>query len=371
MTALLGTSNTTTPAVEGDNTGGGYGLRGVSNSTGVYAQTTGSGCQGLYANSGQNTSWAIYAEAPSAGIGGISYASTNGLGVYGACNSGSSNGSGNAGVYGVGNNYGVYGTSAGGGSTGGIGGYFANTASSGGTAVYAVCNNGDGIFASSGGSYSNAGYFYYTGTTGTALTAYCATAAKALQVIGNSLFSGTASFSGYVTKSGGGFLVDHPQDPENKMLNHCFVESPEMKNVYDGTIVLDSKGEATVSLPSYFESANSDFRYQLTAIGASMPNLFVSVEVSNNQFSISGGAPGKKVSWQVTGVRADKWALANHPGVEITKKTPDTYLHPELFGKDASKRVDRNGDSIDHNPRTLNDHQAPTIPVTNNGFQKP
>jgi hypothetical protein len=37
---------------------------------------------------------------------------------------------------------------------------------------------------------------------------------------------------------------DHPLDPKNKFLSHSFVESPDMKNIYDGTITLDEHGEA-------------------------------------------------------------------------------------------------------------------------------
>jgi hypothetical protein len=47
------------------------------------------------------------------------------------------------------------------------------------------------------------------------------------------------------------------------------------------------------------KSVNGTFRYQLTAIGAPGPNLYISQEVSNNQFTIAGGEPGMKVSWQV------------------------------------------------------------------------
>jgi hypothetical protein len=45
-----------------------------------------------------------------------------------------------------------------------------------------------------------------------------------------------------------------------------FVESPDMKNVYDGLVVLDDKGEAKIELPDWFGALNKDFRYQLTAI---------------------------------------------------------------------------------------------------------
>ena len=57
--------------------------------------------------------------------------------------------------------------------------------------------------------------------------------------------------------------IDHPLDPQNKYLHHASVGSPDMKNVYDGVVVLDSKGEAQVPLPDWFEALNRDFRYQL------------------------------------------------------------------------------------------------------------
>jgi hypothetical protein len=37
-----------------------------------------------------------------------------------------------------------------------------------------------------------------------------------------------------------GKVTDHPLDSANKYMNHSFVESPEMKNVYDGVAVLDT-----------------------------------------------------------------------------------------------------------------------------------
>jgi len=36
-----------------------------------------------------------------------------------------------------------------------------------------------------------------------------------------------------------------------------------MKNIYDGTVTLDEKGEAVVPMPDYFSALNQDFRYQL------------------------------------------------------------------------------------------------------------
>ena len=53
-----------------------------------------------------------------------------------------------------------------------------------------------------------------------------------------------------------------------------------MKNVYDGVVVLDRKGKAEIDLPDWFGALNKDFRYQLTAIGAPGPNLYIAEEIS-------------------------------------------------------------------------------------------
>jgi hypothetical protein len=92
-----------------------------------------------------------------------------------------------------------------------------------------------------------------------------------------------------ITKGGGGFKIDHPLDPTNKHLWHSFVESPDMKNIYDGVTILDERGEAVVELPDWFEALNRDFRYQLTAICGAAPNLHIAEEVAGNRFRIAGG----------------------------------------------------------------------------------
>jgi hypothetical protein len=126
------------------------------------------------------------------------------------------------------------------------------------------------------------------------------------------------SVTGTLTKGAGAFKIDHPLDPENKFLQHSFVESPDMMNIYNGIVVLDAQGKAEVQLPDYFEALNADFRYQLTPIGAYAP-VYISREISGNRFSIAGGAAGTKVSWQVTGIRHDAYANANRIVVESTK----------------------------------------------------
>lgn len=158
----------------------------------------------------------------------------------------------------------------------------------------------------------------------------------------NGSIGGNFSVTGTLSKGAGSFKIDHPLDPENKYLYHSFVESPDMMNVYNGNIVLNSRGEATVVLPDWFEVLNRDFRYHLTAIGQPSPNLFIAREVEGNEFQIAGGRPGTKVSWTVTGIRHDRFAEANRIPGEVMKAENERglYLHPEAFGKPASQSIE-------------------------------
>jgi len=162
-----------------------------------------------------------------------------------------------------------------------------------------------------------------------------------LGVSKNAIFDGDLSVAGNLTKGSGMFKIDHPLDPEHKNLYHSFVESPDMKNVYDGVVTLDPNGQAWVELPAYFEALNKDFRYQLTAIGVPAPSLYIAQEVHGNRFQIAGGKPGGKVSWQVTGVRQDAYAEKHPMQVEEEKPAAEVgfYLHPEAYGQPEEKGV--------------------------------
>lgn len=154
-------------------------------------------------------------------------------------------------------------------------------------------------------------------------------------------FSGNVHVNGTLSKTGGGFTIDHPLDPQNQYLNHSFVESSERKNLYDGIAVLDDEGRVEVTLPKWFAALNRDLRYQLTAIGAPAPRLHVAREVDDGRFLIAGGAAGQQVSWQVTGSRDDEWARANSLEVEEAKTGDERgrYLHPELYGHPEEQSV--------------------------------
>src|SRR5437588_12713690 len=138
--------------------------------------------------------------------------------------------------------------------------------------------------------------------------------------------------NGTLTKAAGSFRIDDPIDPANKYLEHSFVESPDMMNIYNGIVVLDVNGKAEVKLPDYFEALNRDFRYQLTPLGGYAP-LYVSEEIKQNAFHIAGGISGLKVSWQVTGIRHDPYANAHRIPVEEENHLPSAgiTLYPTRF----------------------------------------
>ncbi len=187
-----------------------------------------------------------------------------------------------------------------------------------------------------------------TGANGTGVYGVASNGPSAYGVWGTSTsgyagyFSGNVRVTGNLQKAGGSFKIDHPLDPANKYLSHSFVESPDMKNIYDGVVALEANGEAMVTMPDWFDALNQDFRYQLTAIGAPGPNLYIAEEVHDNHFKIAGGQPGMKVSWQVTGTRHDAWANAHRIPVEEDKRGAEqgSYLHPELFGQPQTKSVE-------------------------------
>ncbi len=140
--------------------------------------------------------------------------------------------------------------------------------------------------------------------------------------------------SGNLYKGGGSFLIDHPLDPENKTLQHSFVESPEMLLIYKGRAKLSNK-EVVVKLPDYFDALNQDenIEYGLTPIN-SLCRLGVKKEISDNKFVVFGDKDCE-FSWVVYSVRDDAFAKNNPIIVEQDKKEGDSYdakgkcIHPE------------------------------------------
>ena len=248
-----------------------------------------------------------------------------------ATRGGNSDGSGGAGVRalgGTGDTRGGPGVRGTGGSSGDVGG--AGVSAEGGRGNFGG-DGGNGVEADGGDSDSGFG--------GTGLVALPGLGALSIGLAGD--FRGDVAVMGMLSKGGGSFKIDHPLDPENRYLLHSFVESPDMKNIYDGNVVTDASGEATVELPSYFEALNRDFRYQLTVVGT-FAQAIVGEEIKGNRFVVRTNAPNVKVSWQVTGIRQDGFANKNRIRVEVEKTDRERgyYLHPEAFGQPEERGVE-------------------------------
>jgi hypothetical protein len=275
--------------------------------------------------------YAVYgrAAAPSgANYGGYFQSnSTTGVGVYGEATTTSN----------VGNPY---------------GGSFVSNAP-GGRGVRGAANATTGLAL--GGRFSTAS----TGGRGVWSTATATTGAN-YGVVGEtaSLTNGFGVFSGGNMGASGlkSFRIDHPDDPANKYLLHYAAESPEVINFYRGTIMLNGAGEAIVEMPQYFAKINKTPSYQLTAVGAAMPNLHVAEEIDETSlsigalaqpgqvtppcwFRIAGGAPGAKVCWRVEAVRNDRYVQQRGAPVEVEKQDLErgTYQHPDLYGQPPEK----------------------------------
>lgn len=296
---VSGTGGASSPGVAGTGTGG-AGLQGTSTSgDGVLAKST-SGA-GVSASSVEGT--------------GVSGTSTQGVGVSGT------GGGANPGVQGTGGagpglsgssteNVGVFGK--GGSGKAGVEGRVTF-----GSGVHGDSTQGNGVEA--------------TGAVGL----FAKGSSQAAILDGDVVITGTVSDGANLMR------IDHPVAPEDRFLIHAAVESSELKNVYDGSAVLDANGRATVELPEWFESLNESFRYQLTAVGAPAPDLHVSRPLTDHTFEIAGGAAGLDVCWQITGVRCDNWARANPLVADVSKTGEEQGLlvHPELIGRPADRSL--------------------------------
>ena len=394
-----GVSGVSVPAdgygIGGNFTGGATGVQGSS-----YGATAGDYYIGAVGSAGSSVianTYGTYGIATNTGgttYGAFGFAIDNNAGTtYGVYGDAFSGGGTGYGVYGYGNTVGTYGTAIGSGATfpelgspygselRTVGVYGEVTGTIENTSVY----EDDGVLgvANMTGNYHTAGVCGYgTNATGTDIGVFgmgqgLGTENYVIGVYGYEdpaqggggvgsyvadyagYFIGNVDITGTLTAATKNFKIDDPLDPANKYLYHSCVESPDMMNIYNGNIVTDANGDATVTLPQYFEAANTDFKYQLTVIGQ-FAQAIIATEISNNQFTIKTDKPNVKVSWQVTGVRNDPYAKNNPTVAEVDKQGVEKghYIHPEYYGQPQTLSIANliSGDMT--NPQNLAAYKA-------------
>lgn len=222
-----------------------------------------------------------------------------------------------------------------------------------GKALYASTSDAEVVISALATDDAATGiYGYNSSTTGNTVGLYgrvASSSQNAIAVYGVAAnanayagyFFGDVRVAGTLYKDANLFSIDHPLDPANKYLQHSVVESPDMMNIYNGNVITDETGTAWVELPEYFDALNMDFRYQLTVIGE-FAQAIVGDEIENRRFSIRTDRPLVKVSWQVTGIRKDPWAMQHRVQVEVEKVGSERgrYVHPELYGQPREKAMD-------------------------------
>ncbi|MEO0111465.1 MAG: hypothetical protein ABIK77_03875, partial [candidate division WOR-3 bacterium] len=183
-----------------------------------------------------------------------------------------------------------------------VGGGWDNTASGNWATVGGGCYNtasGDGATVGGGEGNISAGYCSFTTNRYSVVPASYSNSAA---FNGQTATASNQLRCGTLSKAGGAFTIDHPLDPYNKILNHYFIEGPEMLNIYSGSVIIDANGRAEVKLPNYFSALNRNPRIQLTGVGTS--DVYVLEKIKGNTFVI-GGKPGTEVYWVVMAERAD------------------------------------------------------------------
>jgi hypothetical protein len=361
---------TNTPTCKLDVVGSGVGVICGSNSivsngaSAVFGEATSTTAVtiGVYGNCLSDSGRGVFGAARNTsgsalGVYGLSYGNT-GTGVYGWA------------IDSTGVNYGVYGTTS---SPAGYAGYFngrgyfsGNTGFNVASPAYQVDAAGSALYVIraansivSNGAAAIFGHATSTTSVSIGVEGDCEsdtgrgvfgaarnTSGSSIGVYGYTA-AGASSYGVYAggnlgatgTKS---FRIDHPLNPQNEYLMHYCAEAPEPQNFYNGVAALDGNGEAWVDLPDYFAAINKDFRYQLTALDAAMPELHVGRRIQNNRFLISGGKANMEVSWEVKAVRNDPWVRTYGAPVEVMKPENERgkYQRPELYGMPAEMGID-------------------------------
>ncbi len=226
--------------------------------------------------------------------------------------------------------YGAYGNHTGGGNFGYLGssqfGAYGKNVSSGSYGSLGSATNGV-----TGHSVIHAG-IYGTSVSGMGVYGYSDNG-------WSGYFQGDVYVTGSLSEGGGGPLIDHPGDPENRILRHSYVASPENLLIYRGKATLDGEGFAAVPMPAYFTdlAGEEEATVNLTPIG---PPFLAGYEwgAEGRSFTILG-EPGRQVAWMVLADRDDP-VIRHLEAPVVEMKGPESgicdrgeFLFPAAYGR--------------------------------------
>ncbi len=117
---------------------------------------------------------------------------------------------------------------------------------------------------------------------------------------------------------------------------HIRMDFPFHSPSYDSSLVLPRREES--DLPGIHDGGHTH------GDGFEGDVLFAE-EVGGGRFSIAGGEPGMKVSWQVSGTRHDRYAQEHPIAVEALKPeyASGRYMYPDLYGAPKEEAIGRTG----------------------------
>jgi hypothetical protein len=155
--------------------------------------------------------------------------------------------------------------------------------------------------------------------------------------VGSVVVDGDLQCSGEFSKGSGSFVIDHPLDPENKLLRHNFVESPENLLIYRGQVRLDAGGAAMVRMPDYFKALTKEEEATVTLTSIGKPFLTGYDWIPDHSGFTAFGDPGREVSWVVYADRDDP-VIHHHARPVEEDKGPGSLcdrgklLYPAAYG---------------------------------------
>jgi hypothetical protein len=357
-----------------------FGVRGTSASTegrGVYGYATASDGSnyGVYGKSNSVYGTGVYGEAAntdgyySYGVQGVTYGEGHGVygrsyttvgegyGIYGESNSTSGGGVYGHAMSGSGEAYGVYGKSYAYNGCGVYGlaydtsglnyGVYGQSSSTFGRGVYGIADNSGGqTVGVVGQSNSTSGYGVFGAANSSSGTNYGVYGQTNSSLGYAGYFDGDVHVDGTFSKSAGSFLIDHPLDPENKLLRHNFMESPENLVVYRGKVELDGNGEAVVEMPGYFKALTKEAEATVNLTPIGKPYLFgYEMHESGHAFTVFG-EPNREIAWTVYADRDDPTMRRLRRPVEEDKGPDNKYcdngelLDPVAYGYPESRGRD-------------------------------